>query len=144
MRIAKLNDTVTFQYKSSYKGEVFFNSAFDRDEPYKIKLGEGKMIPELEQALFGMKETEDKAVIVPPVNAYGLYKDEMVVVVDKSELPHDITAVAGMMIQGLAAGDTTINVYIRNVDGDKVTLDGNHRYAGKNIDFEVTLLMIED
>ena len=49
-----------------------------------------------------------------------------------------------MMIQGLAAGDTTINVYIRNVDGDKVTLDGNHRYAGKNIDFEVTLLMIDD
>ena len=143
MEVAKLNDVVAFQYASSYKGEVFFNTAYDRDEPYKITLGEGKMIPELEEALVGMKEGEEKTVVVPPKHAYGEYREDMVVVVDKSELPHDITPVAGMMIQGLAAGSTTINVYIRKVDGDKVTLDGNHRYAGKDIDFEVKLLMIE-
>ena len=143
MKKAQLNDIVSFQYKSSFDGEVFFNSAFDRDEPYEIKLGEGKMIPELEQALIGMKESETKKVVVPPEHAYGIYSEDKIVVIDKSELPHDITPVAGMMIQGLpAAGDTTINVYIKKVDGDKVTLDGNHRFASKNIDFEVKLLMI--
>jgi len=144
MTTAQINDTVSFQYTSSYDGEVFFNSAFDRDEPLKVKLGEGKIMPELEQALLGMSEGDEKKVVVPPEHAYGPYREEMVVVVDKSELPHDITPVAGMMIQGLAAGDSTINVYIRKVDGDKVTLDGNHRYAGKHIDFDVKLLMIEE
>ena len=72
----------------------------------------------------------------------SLPKDK-IVVVDRSELPHDITPIAGMMIQGLpAAGGATINVYIKKVEGDKVTLDGNHRFASKNIDFEVKLLMI--
>lgn len=143
MKVAQIDDTVSFQYTSCCEGEVFFNSAFDRDEPLKVKLGEGKLMPALEQALIGMGEGDVKSVTVPPEQAYGAHRDDMIVVVDKSELPHDITPVAGMMIQGLAAGDSTINVYIRDVDGDRVTLDGNHRFAGKQIEFEVKLLMIE-
>jgi len=143
MTTAQLNNTVAFQYKSSCNGEVFFDSATDREDPPKIKLGEGRVMPELEQCLVGMSEGETKTVTVPPENAYGEYRDEMVVIVDKSELPHDIIPVEGMMMQGLTDGDLRMNVTIAKVDGDKITLDGNHRLAGKPIEFEVKLLMIE-
>lgn len=145
MNIAKLNDTVSFQYKCSFEDDVFFNSAYDRDEPYKITLGEGKMIPEVEKCLIGMKEAEVKSVVVPPEHAYGFYSEDKVVVVDKSELPHDVEPIVGMMIQGIPTeGGSTINVYVRKVEGDKVTLDGNHRLAGKPINFEIKLLMIHE
>ena len=143
MKTARLNDTVYFQYKSSYNGEVFFDTEKDKDEPYKIRLGTDSMIPEIVDALIGMKEKEIKKITVPPENAYGEYREDMVVEIDKSELPHDITPIPGMMIQGLEANGVVINVYIKAVNGDKVTLDGNHRFAGKNIDFEIKLLKVE-
>ncbi len=144
MTISKHDSIVSFHYKNSCEGEFFFNSAKDRDEPLKVKIGSGQVMPELEQALIGMKEGEEKKVVVPPENAYGLYREEMIVVVDKSELPDGITPVKGMMIQGLSVGDSMINVYISDVNGDKVTLDANHRFAGKHIDFELELLTIHE
>jgi peptidylprolyl isomerase len=136
-------DTVYFQYKSICEGELFFDSEYDRDLPYKIRLGYDKMIPEIIEALIGMDEKEVKKITVSPENTYGFYREDMVVTLERSAMHADITPVVGMMLQGLEDNGVKINAYVKAIDGDKITLDCNHRFAGKDIDFEIKLLKIE-
>lgn len=48
-----------------------FDSSRDRNQPFTIVLGEGRVIPGWEQGLVGMRQGEIRELIIPPALAYG-------------------------------------------------------------------------
>lgn len=140
MSQAKLGDRVRVHYKLFLNDGTIFDSSLER-EPLEFTIGEGMVIPGFENAVIGMNEGETKNISLPPEDAYGPYRNDLVFVVGRSMVPPDIDPQVGMGLQ-VRSPKGIINVIITNVTDNTITLDGNHPLAGKDLKFEVKLLNI--
>lgn len=138
MAQAKQGDTVKVNYKGTLEDGTVFDSSAER-EPLEFKLGDGQIIAGFEKAVIGMETGETKTVSLPPDEAYGDYKDEGKVTVERSALPEDVEPQVGQMYQLTMADGGMVNVAVVGIEGDDVTLDANHPLAGKDLTFEITL-----
>ena len=140
---AGVGDTVTVHYTLRLDdGTVYDTSA--RGEPLPFTLGDGKLLPGFEDALVGMRVRDSKTVRLPFEEAYGPYHHELVVEIDKSELPEGSQPVVGQQVQTTREDGTPLTVAITEVTETTVTLDANHPLAGQNLTFDVQLMGIEE
>ncbi|MFW6334724.1 MAG: FKBP-type peptidyl-prolyl cis-trans isomerase [Desulfosalsimonas sp.] len=138
MTQAKQGDTVKVHYKGKLDDGSVFDSSEGRD-PLEFKIGDGNIIPGVEEAVEGMAPEETKEATIPPEKAYGEYRDEMVIEVDKSQFPENIDPEPGQQLELKQSEGQNIVVTVTNVGEEKVTLDANHPLAGKDLTFELTL-----
>ncbi len=141
MAIAKQDDTV----KINYVGRLEDNAVFDADyesEPFEFTIGKEMVIPGFENEVIGMQEGDKKVITIPPEEAFGPIKKDLIVVVKKSQIPSNIQPKVGMKLEAALEGDTKVEVLIKDVSENEVTLDSNHPLAGKQVTFEITLLQI--
>ncbi len=111
-------------------------------EPLTYLHGAGNIIPGLEQALEG-KEAGDKfKVTIDAENAYGEKQPEMVQVVPKSMFD-GMPVEPGMQFQAQVSSGPGI-ITVIEVNGDEVTIDGNHPLAGEALTFEVEVTEVRD
>jgi peptidylprolyl isomerase len=69
---AKTGDTVTMQYVGvAWSTGVEFDASWDRGEPFKVKLGEGKVIPGWDEGIPGMRAGGRRMLTIPADKAYG-------------------------------------------------------------------------
>jgi len=142
MSRAKPGDTVKIHYKGSLNDGTVFDSSEGR-EPLEFKIGEGDIIPGVEEAVIGMKPDEVKTATVPPEKAYGDYREEMVVEVDKSQFPEHIDPSVGQQLELRQSDGQTVVVRVTDVSEENVKLDANHPLAGKDLTFEIELKKID-
>jgi len=64
------------------------------------------------------------------------------VVINRSQIPPEIDAEVGMVLQVKSENGTATYVTVTDITDDAVTLDGNHPLAGKSLTFEIELLEI--
>ncbi len=137
MKKAKLGDKVKFHYVGTMLDGSVFESTYDK-EPFVAILGETKIIPGLQKMIIGMQENEEKKETISPAEGYGIYKPKLLAVLNKSEFPKNSIPVVGWLMK---IGD--ISVTVKKIEGDEVTLDGNHPLAGLDSIFEVKILEIK-
>ena len=90
-------DTITVYYTIRLdNGTVYYTSS--RQEPLKETMGEGKFISGFEEALIGMRIGEAKTVTIPPENAYGEYKPDLVGTVSRDRLLEGMEPVIGQRV----------------------------------------------
>lgn len=142
MTTAKQGDTVKVHYTGKLEDGTVFDSSSDRD-PLEFTIGTGMIIPGFEQAVLGMSPGESKTEVIAPDMAYGPYLQEMVVVVDRAQIPEEIEPEVGQQlhIQHDSTGQL-IPVVITEVSGSAVTLDANHPLAGEDLTFDIELVGI--
>ncbi|MFC1865292.1 peptidylprolyl isomerase [Chloroflexota bacterium] len=124
-------------------GTVFDSSKEDGREPLEFSVGEGSYLANFEEAVNGMRVGDKKTIIIPADKAYGQHLDELVIVVDRSELSADLSNVAvgqDLTMQHPTAG--TVNVIVVAVSETTITIDANHPLADKDLTFEIELLEI--
>ncbi|NOZ26033.1 MAG: peptidylprolyl isomerase [Nitrospirae bacterium] len=138
---AKSGDTVRVHYSGFLDDGTVFDSSLDR-EPFEFTLGQGMVIPGFEDAVVGMDVGETKTVNIPSEKAYGPYRDELLVSVERSQVPPNIEPDLGMELQIRTPEGTVTNVTITEMDEDSITLDANHPLAGKDLIFEIKLVEI--
>ncbi|HEB75413.1 MAG TPA: peptidylprolyl isomerase [Nitrospirae bacterium] len=138
---AKAGDTVRVHYSGFLDDGTVFDSSLDR-EPFEFTLGQGMVIPGFEDAVVGMDVGETKTVNIPSERAYGPYRDELLVSVERSQVPPDIEPDLGMELQIRTPEGTVTNVTITEMDEESITLDANHPLAGKDLIFEIKLVEI--
>jgi peptidylprolyl isomerase len=138
---AKYGDTVRVHYTGKLDDGTVFDSSTGRN-PLQFTLGEGRIIPGFEKAVVGMNPGESKTVKVPADQAYGPYRKEMVVVVDRDQIPADLKPKVGQELQIRQADGQIIKVTVTDVSISSVTLDANHPLAGKDLTFDIQLLEI--
>lgn len=138
---AKEGDTVSVHYTGKFDDGTVFDSSVD-GEPLQFTVGAGQVIPGFERAVIGMKPGESVTVTIPATEAYGPYREELVIVVDRSELPADMEPQVGeQIVGGLAGGGQRTGVIIEVTDSS-VTIDANHPLAGKDLTFDIELVDI--
>lgn len=141
MATAKLGDTVKVHYKGTLEDGAVFDSSENMD-PLEFTLGEGDVIPGFENAVLGMNTGETKTVIISPEEGYGDPDEELIMVVDRSEIPPEIHPEIGMVLKASAQDGSSTHIVITDISDKDVTLDGNHPLAGLDLTFEIELIEI--
>jgi peptidylprolyl isomerase len=141
MSQAKTGDNVTVHYTGKLADGTVFDSSVER-EPLNFAIGEGNLIPGFESAVVGMSAGESKTAEIPAEQAYGPHREDMVLVVDRQQIPESIPLDLGQQLQIQHPNGQAIPVLVTEISNGKVTLDANHPLAGKDLTFEIKLLEI--
>lgn len=108
-------------------------------EPISYVHGYGMIVPGLEKALVGLKAGDSKEVVVKPEEGYGDRDEELIVEVDRSEMPRpDKVQVGDEIVAESPEGDEAA-LRVIDIDGDTVVLDGNHPLAGETLRYSVII-----
>jgi peptidylprolyl isomerase len=141
MASAKEGDRVRVHYTGSFEDGTVFDSSAGK-EPFEFKLGEGQVIRGFDTGIMGMEVGDKKKITIDPENAYGPWREEMVLSVKPDQFPEHIEPEVGKQLQIPQKNGPTLNVVITEVSEDNVLLDGNHPLAGKTLVFEIELVDI--
>jgi FKBP-type peptidyl-prolyl cis-trans isomerase 2 len=138
MATAKQGDTVTIDYVvKTNDGTVVGNT--QESGPQQVVLGQGQIMPKIEEALTGMEVGAEKTVAVDADNAFGPRREEMVVDIPRANLPPEPAPQPGMQLQAQGQDGQPLMLHIVEVGEESVKADGNHPLAGEDITFDVTL-----
>ncbi|MGM0783282.1 FKBP-type peptidyl-prolyl cis-trans isomerase [Halomonas faecis] len=141
MQIAQ-NSVVAFHYTLTNDAGEVLDSSEGRD-PLTYLHGAGNIIPGLEKELEGRETGEKLNVAVTPEDGYGEVQPQLV-----QEVPRDafqgVEAVEpGMQFQAQTQGGPLM-VTVTKVEGDTVTVDGNHPLAGQKLNFDVEIADVRE
>lgn len=142
MASAQKGDKVFVHYVGKLDDGSVFDSSINSN-PLEFTIGDGSIIPGFEEAVIGLEEGQKKSFTVKPEDAYGPYYNERVIVINKSQLPPDLDPQIGDRLQGQQPDGSVVLFSVINRNGDEITLDGNHPLAGKNLNFEIELVKIQ-
>ena len=140
VKMANDGDTVKVHYTGKLEDGTVFDSSLER-EPLEFTMGGGMMIPGFEEAVRGMSVGQSKTVTLPPEEAYGPYRDEMVLVIEREQLPPELNPAVGQQLQMQQHGRVVI-VLVTDVSEATITVDANHPLAGKDLTFEIEVVEI--
>ena len=141
MATIKEGDTVKVHYTGKVSDGTVFDSSKER-EPLEFTVGEGKLIPGFEKAVVGMNPGDTTTVNIPTEEAYGEKRDDMVVDVERNQIPDDIDPEVGQQLQIQQKDGGAIPVVITNVTDESVKLDANHPLAGQELTFEIEVVEV--
>lgn len=142
MQIAA-NKAVSIDYTlTNENGEVIDSSA--GGAPLVYLHGAGNIIVGLEKALEGKQAGDELEVTVEPQEAYGDYSVELVAVLNRAMFEGVDELEVGMQFHASAPDGGMQIVTIRDLEGDDVTVDGNHPLAGQRLSFKVKVIDVRD
>lgn len=141
MGAVKDGDTVKVHYTGKFEDGTVFDSSKDR-EPLEVTIGAGRVIPGFEKGIIGMESGSTKTITLPPEEAYGQVRDDLIIEVKKAEIPENIKPKVGMNLQMKQKGGEVINLVVSEVKDETVTLDANHQLAGKTLVFDIEVVEI--
>ena len=143
MAQAKNGDKIKVHYTGKFEDGTVFDTSEERG-PLEFTIGDGEVIPGFENSIIGMEVDERKTVTIPPEEAYGPRREELIWERKKSEFPEGISPAVGKQV-GVRLNQPDaplINAIITDVSEDTVTLDANHPLAGKTLVFDIELVGI--
>jgi FKBP-type peptidyl-prolyl cis-trans isomerase SlyD len=139
MQIA-VNSVVTFHYTlKNSAGEVLDSSL--GNEPMTYLAGAGNIVPGLEQQMLGKVAGDAFHASVAPADGYGVMNPAMLRVVPKDAFPPGVNVEVGMQF-GTQTPQGPMAIVVKSIDGDSVTVDGNHPLAGVTLHFDIEVLAI--
>lgn len=113
-------------------------------EPLEYIHGQNNLISGLERELEGKKAGDELTnILILPADAYGEYIPELAVEVERKNFPDDVELEEGMQFEAEGPHGVQI-VTVTKIDGDKITVDGNHPLAGKNLHFDIKILSVRE
>jgi FKBP-type peptidyl-prolyl cis-trans isomerase SlyD len=138
----KTNAVVSIHYTLTNKtGEVLDTS--DGSEPMAYLHGRGNLIPGLEKELEGKEKGSKVQVTVPPEEAYGVHDENLIREVAREAFKDIQDLQPGMQFQ--SQSEQGIEVFtITKIEGDKITIDGNHALAGEILSFDVEITDVRE
>ncbi|MEE9553481.1 MAG: peptidylprolyl isomerase [candidate division Zixibacteria bacterium] len=141
MAAVKDGDAVKVHYTGKFEDGTVFDSSKE-GEPLNVTIGSGNVIPGFEKGIIGMENGATKTITLPPEEAYGPVRDDLVIDVKKSEIPENIKPEVGLNLQMKQANGNIVQLVVSNMTDEIVTLDANHPLAGKTLVFEIKLVEV--
>ena len=125
---------------SNDAGEVIDSSA--GAEPLVYLHGASNIIAGLENALAGKAVGDELEVSIEPEDAYGEYSAELITNLGREMFEGVEDLEVCMQFHASAPDGGMQIVTIRDIDGDQVTIDGNHPLAGQQLNFKVKVVSV--
>ena len=141
MAKARNGDTVRVHYTGKLEDRTVFDSSESR-KPLEFTIGQGTMIPGFEQAVVGMSTGDSKTEKVPADQAFGPYREDLVVEIDRGRIAAGVDPKVGKRLRVEKTDGGITEVLVAGVTESKVTLDANHPLARNDLVFDIQLLEI--
>lgn len=135
---------VKVHYVGTLDDGTKFDSSFDRNEPLAFTCGAGQMIPGFDEAVKDMEVGQTIKAHIPAALAYGERREDMVQKVPLDQIPNGDQLPVGQTVYMRAPNGQPFPVFVAAIEDGIVTFDMNHELAGKDLNFDITLLEVED
>lgn len=129
---------IAFNYVLKNKGGELLDAS-EPNQPLPFMVGQQQIIPKLEEILVTMSEGDKKNVSLLAKDAYGDFRQDMIMEVPKEELAH-LKIEVGSHLQLQLQNQVRV-VKISKISESHVTLDGNHPLAGVDLVFDVEVVL---
>ena len=140
MSEVKVGDIVRVNYIGRLEDGTVVDSS-QGSEPLVFETGRRLVIAGMERLIIGMKPGERKAETVPAEQAFGPYRRELTSRVSRSWFTkQQVTPEVGLGLKIKKSEGQVLHAVVTDVVEDTVTLDANHRLAGKDLVLDVELL----
>ncbi|MEG0071757.1 MAG: peptidylprolyl isomerase [Raoultibacter sp.] len=120
-----------------------FDSSIDRDEPIEFVCMSGQMIPGFDAAVNEMAEGETRNIHLPAAEAYGEYREDLLQKIPVDQIPDGDKLPVGERIFMQGPDGQPFPVFVKDITDGIATFDMNSEMAGKNLNFELTLVEVE-
>lgn len=141
MSEARNGDRVKVHYTGKlWDGRILGST--ENNQPVEFTIGSGQIVPGIEKGIIGMEVGERKTITIPPEDGFGPRREELVVDVNKSELPENMEPAIGQRVRMPHDDGQNIDLVITDVAEDTITLDANHPLAGRMLLFDLELVAI--
>ncbi len=134
---------VKCHYRGTLDDGTQFDSSYDRGEPIEFVCGAGMMIPGFDAAVEDMKLGEKRTVHISPEDAYGEYREDLVMEFPSKDVPDlDKLHVGDKVLLQSPMGP--MPAVVKEITDEKVVVDLNHDLAGKPLNFDIELVEVAD
>jgi peptidylprolyl isomerase len=141
MAKVKKGDSVKVHYTGKLKDGTVFDTS-DNKEPLAFTVGTGQVIEGFESAVIGMEPGQAKTIEIPADKAYGAHHPEMIINLNREDVPADVNPQVNQMLKVKQEDGTSFTVKVTEVTDKSLTLDANHPLAGKDLTFDIRLAEI--
>jgi FKBP-type peptidyl-prolyl cis-trans isomerase SlyD len=125
-------------------GVVLDESTSDGGEPIIYVHGYGMLVPGLEAGLAGMREGEEKEIVVRAEEGFGERDEDLVVEIDRAEFPEpDKVAIGEEFVAESPDGNEAV-MRVVEVHSDYVLVDANHPLAGVTLHYAVKVREVRE
>lgn len=112
-------------------------------DPLVYLHGAGKLMPGLEKALAGKQPGDRLKAVVTPEDGYGPRHENLVQTVPLSAFEDaDMVKPGAKFLTETAQGPLLATVM--KVEGDRITVDGNHELSGKTLNFDLRVVAVRE
>lgn len=112
-------------------------------EPLAYIHGQGNLVAGLEKALEGRQSGDKLNVKVEPAEGYGVRDDALIQQVPKRQFG-GANVQPGMQFHAQTSQGHARVVTVVRIQGDMVTVDGNHPLAGETLNFDVEVTEVRE
>ncbi len=135
---------VKTHYTGTLNDGTVFDSSYDRGEPLEFVCGVGMMIPGFDKAVVDMEVGQTVEIHLAPSEAYGDPDPRAIFTLELAQLPgaEELTVGEGVILYD----DTNrpVPVKVAAKDETSITFDANHEMAGKELNFRIELVSVEE
>lgn len=148
----KKGDIIQVDYIGTFENGTVFDTSIkeeavkagfvlrDSYNPLTFTVGDHHVIKGFEDGVLGMKEGQEKVLVVKPSEGYGEFNPSALVKVEKEKL--EVSGGANISIGSqLQASNGAMGV-VTEISNSSVTIDFNHPLAGKTLLFRVIVKKI--
>lgn len=141
MQISK-NSVVTLNYTlKNDQGDTLDES---QDGSFLYLHGAGGIISGLESQLEGKTTGDSFETHIEPAEGYGERDDSMVQIVPRDMFEADHPIEEGIQFHAESPEGDMLTVTVTKIDGDNITVDGNHPLAGIALNFDINIVDIRE
>lgn len=126
-----------YELKDGKTGEILESNL--NSDPIAFLSGKDQIIQKLEDEILNLQAGESKTVLISPSDGVGEYKEDAVQILPKEQFA-GIDLVVGMELFGQAEDGATTRVSVKAIGEQDVTIDFNHPFAGKELEFNIKIV----
>lgn len=122
-------------------GEVV-DSCFGR-APASFVVGDGSLLPDFEQSLYGMQAGDACDKLLAPERAFGVPSDGNIQRFPRFRFPPDLQLADGLVVEFADSNGYNQAGVVRSFDSQWVRIDFNHPLAGKTVRFRASIVDVQ-
>jgi peptidylprolyl isomerase len=143
MQKARIGDRVKIHFTGRLHDGTLVESSRDND-PVEFTIGEREVMRGVEDLVRGMHSGEVRSARIPPDQAHGKHRNDLLLAVERERFPRHVDPYVGQQLSMKRGSGPAKLVKVVATTGDMVLLDTNHPLAGKELIIEVELIEIQE
>lgn len=132
---------VTLHFSLTLEDGSVVDSNFE-GKPATFTVGDGKLLPGFEQALFGLVAGDKKSIQILPEQGFGQPNPNNIQEVKRKTFAEDMELAEGLVVSFGDANGGELPGVIAEIGEEIVKVDFNHPLAGREITFSVEIVEV--